>query len=200
MSIVYLIRHPHTCVDLSRPAAEWDLDETGEAELAALLDAPFWPSLAALYASGERKAIRVAEGAADRYGLAWESLAGLGEVNRAAFTAPDRAAYETAIAALFAWPEVSVGGWESAGEAVRRFRRTLGEALARHAPGDSLAVVAHGLVLSLCLADLRREAPSLARWRALDFGAVVALDRETLRPLSDFLAAPYAGLPLPEVP
>ena len=88
MSIVYLIRHPHTCVDLSRPAAEWDLDEAGEAELAALLDAPFWPSLAALYASGERKAIRVAEGAADRYGLAWESLAGLGEVNRAAFTAP----------------------------------------------------------------------------------------------------------------
>ena len=149
MPIVYLIRHPHTRVDLSRPAPEWDLDEAGEAELAALLDAPFWPSLAAVYASAECKAIRVAKGAADRYGLAWESLAGLGEVNRAAFTAPDRAAYETAIAALFAWPEVSVGGWESAGEAVRRFRRTLGEALARHAPGNSLAVVAHGLVLSL---------------------------------------------------
>jgi broad specificity phosphatase PhoE len=184
-------------VDLNRPAESWDLNAAGEAELAALLDAPFWAQIAAVYASEERKAIRVAEVAADRYRLPWRSIAGLGEVDRSATTPRDRETYEAAVAALFSRPDERILGWESASEAVGRFRRVLDEALADD-PGESLAVVAHGLVLSLLLADLRGEPPSLDRWRALGFGAVAALDCATLRPLCDFLTAPYAGLPLPE--
>jgi broad specificity phosphatase PhoE len=136
--------------------------------------------------------------AATRYGLTWRPVATLGEVDRRAYVAPDQATYEAAVAAFFARPEASPYGWETAAAALSRFRTALEGLLARHAPEESLAVVSHGLVLSLYEAHLRGEPPSLERWRALPFCAIAAVERALLKPVTGFLPAPYAGLPVPE--
>ncbi|MBN1965235.1 MAG: histidine phosphatase family protein, partial [Anaerolineae bacterium] len=107
MSILYLVRHPHTRVDLKTPAQAWGLSETGRSELDALLAAPIWPYIAALYPSTEGKARQPAERIAERYGLPVRPLAALGEVDRHAYTAPDQASYAAAVAAFFAQPEAS---------------------------------------------------------------------------------------------
>lgn len=198
MALLYLIRHPHTKLDLARPSTDWDLSETGRAQIAVLLDAPCWPHVRAVYASAEHKAMIPAEMAATRYGLTWRPVATLGEVDRRAYVAPDQASYEAAVAAFFARPEASPFGWETAAAALSRFRTALEGLLARHAPEESLAIVSHGLVLSLYEAHLRGEPPSLERWRALPFCAIAAVERGLLKPVTGFLAAPYAGLPVPE--
>ncbi len=197
MSLLYLIRHPHTQVDPRLPAHAWDLSDAGRAQVKALVGAPFWSHVATIYPSQERKAIVPAERAAVRHGLPVRPLAALNEVDRRAYTAPDRAAYEAAVAAFFARPAASHRGWETAAAALARFQGGIADLLTRHDESESVAIIAHGLVLTLYMAHRRGEAPSMDGWRALGFGAVAAVDRAALRPLTDFLPAPYAGLPLP---
>lgn len=196
MPLLYLIRHPHTQVDLSTPVAAWRLSDAGRAQTGALAAARFWEHVAAVYPSTEPKAIRPAEAAA-RPGTPVIPLADLAEVDRTAYTAPDMDAYTAAVAAFLAGPDTSIHGWETAAHALARFRRGMADALSRHAETDTLAVITHGLVLTLYTAHLRGEPPSFAWWQVLDFAAVCAVDRATMQPLTGFLTAPYADLPLP---
>lgn len=198
MSVLYLIRHPQTRVDLSAPAHTWHLSDEGHAQVEALAEARFWARVAAIYPSEERKAVLPAEIIAARYGLPVRPLPMFNEVNRGAYTAPDRAAYQAAVEAFFSRPEESVHGWETASSALTRFRSGVEMALAGPEEGESLAGIGHGLALTLYMAHLRGEEPSaalMAPWRALGFGAVAAVERATLRPLTDFVAALYVGLP-----
>lgn len=198
MPLLYLIRHPRTQVDLSAPADTWGLSAEGEAQTAALLAAPFWRQVAAIFPSTERKAILPAEAAGARYGIPVKPIADLREVDRSAYSPPDQPGYETAVAAFLTQPAASAHGWETASAALERFQRGIKSALAQVGAADNAAIVAHGLVLSVYMAHLRGEAPSLARWKALGFCTVAAVDRATMQLLADFTPAPYNSLPVPD--
>ncbi len=197
MPLLYLIRHPHTQVDLNTPVAEWDLSPEGRAQVEALIAAPFWRHVAALYPSAERKAIQPAERVAAYGGQPVRPLSALNEVDRSAYSAPDQAAYVAAVEAFFAHREERYRGWETAAAALARFQAGIADVLARHDEPESAAVITHGLVLTLYVAHRRGEAPSPTWWRGLGFCTVAAVDRATQRPLTEFLPAPYSGLPQP---
>lgn len=197
MALIYLIRHPHTQINLETPASTWGLSETGQAQTAALLNAPFWPHVSAVYPSREPKAITAAKEAALRYNIPVVPRSAFGELDRSAYTAPDEHSYEAAVAACFANPAESPHGWEPAAAALHRFKREISQVLSWHPPEESIAVVSHGLVLTLYLAHLRGQVPTLSDWRAVGFAAVAAVDRASLRPICAFLTAPYPNLPLP---
>lgn len=197
MSLLYLIRHPHTHIDLDVPSPEWGLSVEGQAQTANLLEAPFWPHVAAVYPSREPKSITAAKEASLAHEIPAIPRAALGEINRASFVAPNEASYQAAVAAFFENPALSPHGWEPAISALQRFKKEIMLLNSWHAAHESFAIVAHGLVLTLFMADLQGVHPSLSMWREIGFAAVAAVDRASLTLQSDFLNAPYEGLPLP---
>ncbi|MBN2470210.1 MAG: histidine phosphatase family protein [Anaerolineae bacterium] len=197
MALLYLIRHPHTRVDLATPATEWGLSDAGETQAEALLEAPFWPHISAIYPSREPKTIAAAKEAALAFTLSVIPRAALGEVDRTAYVPPDEATYQATVTAFFAQPGHSPHGWEPARTALERIKAEIARLNALHGPDESFAIVSHGLVLTLLMADLRGEPPTPDLWRAIGFATVAAVDRATNAPLTGFLPAPYSGLPIP---
>ncbi len=88
-------------------------------------------------------------------------------------------------------------GWEPAQSAGLRFIAALDHLLAVHKPTDSLVIVSHASVLALYVAHLREVTATYDQWRNIGFAAIMAIDRAALRPVTPFLTAPYAGLPMP---
>lgn len=191
---LYLVRHPHTQPNPAVPASRWRLSETGRAQVFALLDAPFWARVAAVYTSDHYKAAVVGQLAAPRYDLPHHVIPGLAEAQRDRWAG--REAFLAAQARFFAEPDrAPLPGWESASAARERFCAAMDAVLAGHPAGESLVVAAHGTVLTLYYAHLRAAPPSMDFWRSIGFAAVQAVDRATMQPVTGYLTAPYAGLP-----
>ncbi len=197
MSLLYLIRHPQTQINLAIPAANWQLSQEGLRQTAALLEAPFWRAVHTVYPSRELKAVAAAKEAALRYNIPVIPRSAFGELNRSAYMAPDQEAFEAAAATCFAHPMESVRGWETGAAALARFQQEIEQVLSWHDAGQAVAVVSHGLVLTFYTAGLQGRPPDLDIWRAIPFGGVAAVDRATMRLLTPFVAAPYDSLPLP---
>ncbi|MEW6579982.1 MAG: histidine phosphatase family protein [Chloroflexota bacterium] len=195
MPLLYLIRHPRTQPDPSRPASRWDLSAEGRAQVRALAALPLWAAIGAVITSAQPKAAAVGEAVRAAHGVPWQVVAALDEARRDSWLSAGE--FDQAQRAFFAGPEVPPApGWETARAAGERFAAAMGDVLARY-PNQSLAVVAHASVLALYAARLRGAAPSYDDWRAIGFAAIMAVDRASLRPLTPFLSAPWAGLPSP---
>jgi broad specificity phosphatase PhoE len=168
-----LVKHAAPAIVPAVPAADWRLSAAGRrdcARLAAHLAA--WRP-ARLVASREPKAAETAELVARRLGLPWETAAGLHEHDRRAVGFLDPAAWQAAMAAFFAEPDRLVFGAETAAQAGARFAAAVEAVLARHPAGD-LAVVAHGTVIALYVAQ-RAGLPAHAFWQRLGLPGFVVL-------------------------
>src|SRR5438045_408692 len=82
MPFIYLIRHPRTHVDPTRPPNEWELSEQGKAQVRTLAAASFWQKVTALYSSDQPKAMGAAGTIGAQHKIPVGSLAGLAEVSR----------------------------------------------------------------------------------------------------------------------
>lgn len=170
--MLYLIRHAETVKDPSRPAAEWDLRPDAAATLAAWRRWHVWKRIPRWYSSPEPKAVHTAIGLTSAPVI---QLAELAEVRREGWT--DN--YDDTVERLFRAPDTSPApGWECASQTLARFDRCM-RTLAT--PGTDLAVVTHGLVLSLWRAKLARAPVDLAQWRALRFPDLLTLSDADLR-------------------
>jgi broad specificity phosphatase PhoE len=186
MTYLLLVKHSLPAIDPAVPAANWQLAESGRqrcALLAASL-ASYHPAI--LVSSTEPKAIATAE-------LLWAALTqthkltlslpavwpGLHEHQRAQPGLLSQADFEAAIQRLFAAPDQLVYGEETANQAARRFETAVGELLAKY-PDQTLAIVAHGTVISLFTALHTGLAP-LALWQRLGLPSSVVLDRQTFK-------------------
>ncbi len=195
MPWLYLIRHPHTAIDPVCPASQWGLSDTGRAQVRALMALSLWKHVAAVYTSAQPKASAVGEAAHRTHAVPWYVHPALDEARRDTWL--DGAAFQAAQSAFFAQPETPpVSGWESAWQAGERFAGAMDCLLGAH-PAETIAVIAHATVLTLYTARLRVRPPTYEDWRAIDFAAIMVIDRATMRPLTPFVAAPYDGLPPP---
>ncbi|MEP0763294.1 MAG: histidine phosphatase family protein [Chloroflexota bacterium] len=198
MPLLYLIRHPRTQPDPSLRASQWELSEQGRTQVRALAALPLWAAVGAVITSAQRKAAAVGEAVRAAHGVPWHVVEALDEARRDSWLDPEQ--FSRAQRAFFAHPEMPpVPGWETARAAGARFAAAMDGGLAQY-PGQSLAVVAHATVLTLYAARLRGAAPRYDDWRAIGFAAIMAVDRASLRPLTPFLGAPWAGLPSPATP
>src|SRR5258706_2559808 len=196
MPYLYLLRHPRTHVDPTRPSHEWGLSEQGRAQVGVLANAPFCKVVQAIYASNQPKAIEPATAIGAKYGIPVTAIPGLGEGSRGTETYLNAADYDNALSKFFSLPDTSVAGWERATDALARFHNTMHEIVEQTA-NESIVVLSHSMVLTLYTAMLADEMPTLALWHAIDFATVAAVDLSTMQLVTPFMAAPYTDIPLP---
>lgn len=167
--------------------AAWKLSPAGEQQARDLGRSPAWSKLTLIASSPESKAVATAQPIAEATGLDLRIEPDLHEVDRGMTPLVTREEYDGLVAAHFASPDESVGGWEAGADARNRTVACI-ERLAGSTPG-SLCVVSHGLVLSHFLAHLRGEAsPDFAEWRAIPLPAVAVVDPESWKQVAPFVS------------
>lgn len=141
MSRLFYLSHPQVDIDPAVPVPDWRLSAEGRARAQALAASDWRGGSARIVSSPETKAQETA--AILARGTAFETLAAMAEIDRSAtgFVGPAR--HEALADALFARPDESAAGWETARAAQARGRAALEAALAVH-PGGDLVLVGHG--------------------------------------------------------
>ena len=188
---IYLITHAHTQQLQTTDAWLWQLSSRGAGQAVALAAASFWGVVTAIFCSGEPKTgLTVAPLLRERP-LPVYSDARFDEVHRSGWSED----YAGSVQAFFAEPEQSPPGWETAAAAQARFLAGIDELIDRH-PAETVALVGHGLTLSLYRAWLLGQAHvRFADWQGLGFGAVALADPRARQLLADFTGGEAGRLP-----
>lgn len=176
---LHLIKHGRPRLLPGVPAHEWELADGALDGLDALARR-LRPRPDIVVSSFEPKAHATAAALAARLGTPHRSMHGLHEQLR--YTAPFRAnpaGFEADMRRFFDHPTRVVSGEESADDARTRFGNAINAVLDAN-PQDTVAVVAHGTVISLLVAHANRVDP-WPLWRALHFLDAVTVDVPGLR-------------------
>ncbi|HEX6288184.1 MAG TPA: histidine phosphatase family protein [Herpetosiphonaceae bacterium] len=182
---LFLIRHAPVTIDLTVPSEQWQLSAEGRALAERIAALPILRDLRTVWSSPEPKAQATARPLAARHAAALVIQPDLAELRRGPANLPDRAAYDAAVRAAFARPDRSISGWEPARDARRRIVGCV-RAVAAQASGP-IAVVSHGLVLSLLLAHLRgQDRVDVAEWRSIPLPALAIVDSLTWKIIAPF--------------
>lgn len=170
-----LIRHGPSQVDGDLPASQWGLTAAGEAKCADFARnqlLPYQPTR--FFTSHEPKARQTGQIMAAALGLPCADAPDLHEHLRENAPWFDNAAdFQAAVARLFARPDELVFGEESASEAQLRFQQAVAGLVGSYA-GDTLAIVSHGTVISLFVAQFN-DVDVAAYWRGLTMPACAIL-------------------------
>lgn len=181
---LYLIRHAVTQIDPTLDAKAWALSALGEQQAAELASAPFWREVSRIVVSSERKTRLTVEPTLARYHLPVHVDARVDELHRPGFVED----YYAQVRQAFAVPMCKAGEWESAHTALARVQAAIGDLLAQY-PDETVALVGHGLTLSLYRADLLGQAQvDFAAWRTLGFATVAIVNPASKQLLRDFAA------------
>ncbi|OIH93825.1 histidine phosphatase family protein [Curtobacterium sp. MCBA15_001] len=172
--VSYFLTHAEVVVDPVAPIESWGLSPAGRARATRAHVSSWDPGVTRIVSSTEQKAVETAALVGGAVGIAPETDARLGEIDRSAtgYLPPD--VFEPVVDAFFARPDTSVRGWERAVDAQAR----IVAAVRRLTADGDATIVAHGAVGALLLADLRAVPIS----RALDqpgMGSVFTFDPPT---------------------
>jgi broad specificity phosphatase PhoE len=189
MPRLVLVRHAEVVQNRDVPVERWPLSTEGVLAAAALRAHPALAGVSAVWSSPEPKALATARAIARDDEVRVHP--GLRELDRTAVGwVGDHASYVALVTEILRRPDESVRGCERAHDAEARVASAVGEILAER-PGDDVAVVSHGLVLTLYLSRLLGlPGPSLDLWRSIRFPDVAIVDAATWRVVSSFGRGP----------
>ena len=154
------------------------------AAAAALADHAALADVTRIAHSPELKARQTAEAVARTRPLV--QVRGLAELDRSSAGFLSGPEYVNLVSGIFAEPEHSIRGCEPAQHAQQRFISALASVRAQF-PLDTLAIVAHGLVLALYLAHLRRlPTADVAAWQRIGLPDVAVVSPDDGVVMSDF--------------
>lgn len=189
-TLLYLITHAHTQAEPAIDSSRWRLSTQGERQAELLAQQPFWAQVDRIILSSEPKTrLTVAPLLALRP-LPVTVDARFDELVRPGWVEE----YESRVAQAFANPTQPAGAWEPASHALNRVLAGVADLCTQWA-GQTLALVGHGLTLSLYRAHLLGQSHVLlADWRQLSFAAVAVADPVDGRLLQDFQAVAGALL------
>lgn len=168
---ITFIRHSQSRPIPGQPPSQWALTETGRQRCAALAEhmRSYTPEL--IVCSTERKTIETGALVARHLSLPHCTAPDLHEHLREQVGWLSDAEFARSVAALFAQPDELVFGEETANAACARFTQGISAVLAAH-PHQRLAIVTHGTVLALFLAQQNGFDPQ-PFWRGLGMPALV---------------------------
>ena len=180
MSKLILVKHaaPEVVPDVS--SEQWRLSEHGRASCAALGDALRAHQPSVIISSEEPKAQETAELVAQHLGVPWKSAPGLHEHDRRGVPHMRSGEFISHVELMLRKRDERVLGHESADEALRRFRNALRDVLSNH-PDETIAVVSHGTVIALYVAEHTEDHTTFELWRKLGLPSFVVLSRPELR-------------------
>ncbi|MBN2149259.1 MAG: histidine phosphatase family protein [Anaerolineales bacterium] len=172
--LLVLVKHAPPVIDPALAPAEWVLSEEGRARSRALAEYLRSYPLDAIFHSHEQKAAETASILAARLGLPCEYAQGLQEHARSTHDYTSIDLFHQRVAEFFAQPDSLVFGHETATQARQRFTNAVDRLLEAH-PGQSLAIVAHGTVISLLVAE-RCAVEAFPLWQCLGLPSYIALN------------------------
>ncbi len=173
MRRLLLIKHSAPEIVPSQPARLWMLSATGRSRCPVLARHLGAYAPATIISSIEPKAAETAQLIAEALEKSWYPVEGLHEHDRSNAPFLSTAEFEATISRFFAEPDSLVFGRETANAACERFSRAIMEVLRRHPQGD-LAVVAHGTVITLFVAQTN-SIDAFDFWRRLGLPSYVVL-------------------------
>jgi broad specificity phosphatase PhoE len=181
---LYLITHAHTQLAPEVDSRSWQLSSQGSRQAELLAQQPFWREVQRIVLSSEPKTRLTVEPLLVRRAMPVVEDARFDELHRPGWVEE----YNARVRHAFAYPEESAGEWEPAASALARFLAGIG-ALCTAFPTETLALVGHGLTLSLYRAHLLgRTHVDYEEWRQLSFAAVALVDPLAQRLIEDFTA------------
>lgn len=171
---LYLIRHGAVTVRPDRPGVGWHLSAEGRAKVETLAEQDHWAGLDGLFTSPEPKAAATAQRIAAPNELRIHIERDLREVENRSWV---EEGYADQVRRYFAGE--ATGDWEKRGSALDRVRTCIGS-IVQQGEGRDVGVVAHGLVLTLYVADLLELADESAfeLWERIRFPDVAVVDPE----------------------
>jgi broad specificity phosphatase PhoE len=179
---IYLVTHAHTEALPGVAIDTWQLSARGEAEARALAGRDFWHDVDRVIVSSEPKAWLTVAGVAESRNLPIWVDSRFDELRRHGWVED----YAARVAEVLAYPSTAVGGWEPAAS-VRRRALTALSALRDRFTGETLAVVGHGLCLSILRSAILGESRvDFDAWQRLAFGSHATIFVSPLAMLQDF--------------
>jgi broad specificity phosphatase PhoE len=179
---LYLVRHAAVTVRPDVPGPYWHLSPEGRDGASALAEDPCWPHVAIICSSPEPKAVATAQRIAARHAKSIVIERDLHEVEGRAWTSGD---YRAVVQRYLAGELIE--GWEPRDAALDRMRSAV-DAIAQRHPDEEVAVVSHGLVLTLWLAGLLGLDPvgTFDLWNRIRFPDLAIIDPAARRVERDF--------------
>jgi broad specificity phosphatase PhoE len=143
------VTHPEVVIDPKVPTPRWGLSALGRSRAERFANHPLVNGLARIVSSTETKALELAAILAAGCGALVDSGDKFGENDRSSTGFVPAARFEQLADALFAHPDASVEGWETARDAQKRVVGAFNEVLAGHDPALPIAFTGHGAVGTL---------------------------------------------------
>lgn len=154
MSIAYYLSHPQVVIDPAVPVPLWGLSELGRGRVLAVRNRPWLAGIAWIVSSGEIKAVETARLIAEATGALIEIREDMHENDRSSTGFLPAEEFEAVADALFARPDESARGWETARAAqdrvVAAVRDVIGDRTA-----EPILFVGHGGVGTLLACAIR---------------------------------------------
>lgn len=175
---LHLIKHGQPFIIPGVPAHEWALASDALEGLPALVE-KLKPPAQLVVCSMEPKAKASAEALALALGVPLRPMLGLHEHLRYTNDFTDAGEFRARFRRFFAEPDALVVGEESAADALTRFRNAV-RAVMQANTQQSVAIVAHGTVISLLLAEANGLDP-FSLWKSLKLLDAVTLEWPGLR-------------------
>jgi broad specificity phosphatase PhoE len=162
-----LVRHAAVQIDPSVPSYQWRLTPDGRSATHHLAYKLATHQPHRIITSQEPKAVATGAALAEVLNLPTRAAAGLQEHDRRGVPFfENKVAFETAVSNFFVRPDELVFGRETAVQARDRFETAVRQQLDTH-PQDTLAIVAHGTVLTLFLCQHNPHLELLTLWQSL---------------------------------
>lgn len=178
MTSLYLVKHSLPEIDPEAPSAFWILSEEGQARCAWLADQLSERGVTRIYCSLEPKASETAALTGERMRAEVMLHANLHENDRTDFGFHDQIELRNYIRAFFNQPQDIIIGKESARMALERFTAAVGLAQ-RESRGKTIAIVAHGTVITLLVAQHNKHVPAYPMWEHLGLPSIVEVDADS---------------------
>ena len=185
MAKLILVRHAEVQIEKEIDPTLWKLSPEGRESIHQLSKANVWRDIQKIYTSPETKAIETAQILAAHHRLDVETIEDLREVDRSHGGFLPH--YEEAAKEFFTKEGENIFGWERAIDAEGRIVRGI-ERLVRANRESSIAVVSHGLVLTLYVTFITsRRGERLNVWKKIGFPAYMVLNRQTGNVIKDWM-------------
>lgn len=165
MPRLVLIKHATPLKDPARPSHEWKLSDVGREQAAALAERLRGRAIEVVVTSHEPKARETGAIIAKALSVPLESAEGLEEHDRSNVPVMQTREFISHVAHFFKQRDELVLGRETANEAMERFELAVASVVEQHA-NQTIAIVSHGTVISLFLAD-RADEDAFGLWRRM---------------------------------
>lgn len=143
------VTHPEVVIDPNVATPRWGLSSLGRSRAERFANHKLMQGVTRLVSSTETKALQLAAILAAVCKASVDSGDKFDENDRRSTGFVPSARFEALADALFAHPDESAGGWETARDAQRRVLDGFNEVLAKHDPSKPIAFAGHGAVGTL---------------------------------------------------